>query len=588
MSALPHYLLCVVKNQFGPLVQQVVSALLTHGPLTLPSLIHYSSLTPSLARKSLLICLQNNIVVADYESRHIPSSTSSSSPPPSTLSTPRASADSPTGNGAQADTANDVRVLYRVHEASLRCRSRYPSYVQRVKMRLGEDAALLIQCLCLKGILTTQQLIDHALSIQQQQSPTTTTSPPAPASSSSPSSSAPGPSPQRNQLEEALLLLSSCRYIRRAIMAKASEGTDASGEGADEEKEFLSEAELKKRRREGEKKERAKRSPDESKEEKKTKGRGRKKKDAGDEEKEQREAELALQLQRDEEEEERRRQRQVDSGIPDHWVLNDSTFTVETQRDALLSYVRERVSPTSAFVLTALLRNHPYETARPPVYEEAQVMDAVAKYGRTVASPPKVTSASLHTLLVELTMGASHLLQSHGPTSFSFDFPSFLSHLQMLQTQSILSSHFSLLASRIYRVLLVHTRLEESQLAELCTASRQSVRESLHRLMKEEWVCLYEVPRTVDRAPSKTFFLWGVDRGKVKERVRELMYVSAVKAMEREGKEKDEVADVMGKVDMQQRIGELDRAKVERWKVGHERLQMAQKKIQDMLAIWEE
>ena len=222
------------------------------------------------------------------------------------------------------------------------------------------------------------------------------------------------------------------------------------------------------------------------------------------------------------------------------------------------------------------------------MYEEGQVMEAVTALAKEASAPPRVTAAVLHSVLMEMTGDASHLLQLRGTTSFSIDFPAFLSHLQLLQTQSILTAHFSLLAARIYRVLLVHSRLEESQLAELCTASRQSVRETLHELMKNEWVCLYEVPRTVDRAPSKTFFLWGVDRAKVKERVRELMYVSAVKAMEREAKEKVEVADVMGKVDMQQRIGEKDKQRVERWRIGHERLEMAQKSIQDLLAVWQD
>ena len=576
MSAYHHYLCFVVKNDFGPLVQQLVSTLLTHGPLTLPALIHYSTLTPSQARKALIICIQHNIAVADYERRPSPLSSTSSPPPPPP--------------DAAVDPLN-VRVLYRVHEASLRCRPRLPSYVQKARERLGEDAALIVQSLCSKGILTTPQLLDLALTLYQQQRQ------PADLAPSSSSSSEAPPAGKRDELEAALHRLSALRFVKRAIMAKAS-GEKEGGGGEDEEKEFLSGAEMRKRKREEEKKEkeRAKASTraDDSKEEKKTRQRGRKKRDADEDEQLQREAELLRQQQRrrDEEEEaeaERRRRSQADpNGVPDHWVLNDSTFTAEAQRGAMLSYVRERISLTSAFVLTALLRIFPYESFRPPLFEEQRVMDAVGEYAQEAPNPPKLTLSSLRPLLQELANDPAHPLQALGATSYSVDLPSFLSHLQLLQTQSILTCRFSLLASRIYRVLLLHARLEESQLAELCTASRQSVRETLHELMKEEWVVLYEVPRTVDRAPSKTFFLWGVDRRRVKERVRELMYTSAVKVMEREDREREEVSDVMGKLNMQQRIGEQERAQVERWNIAQERLEMAQKKLQEALAVWQE
>ena len=584
MSAYQHYLVFVVRHEFGPLVQQLASTLLTHGPLTLPAVIHHSTLTPSQARKALLILIQHNIVVADYEHRPSPppssSSSSSSFPPPL----------APPPTEAAVDPLS-VRVLYRVHDTSLRCRPRFPSYVQTARERLGEDAGLLVQALCTKGILTTPQLLDHALALHQQGQAEG-----GAGSSSAPAAGVAGAG-KHDELEAALHRLVSLRFVKRALMAKAS-GEHKGGDDDDEEKEYFSTAEMKKRKREEEKKEkeRAKASTarmDDGREEKKTKPRGRKKKEADNDERLQREADLLRQQQRqreeEEEETERRRRQQADpNGIPDHWMLNDSTFTAETQREAMLSYVRERISPTSAFVLAALMRMLPYESIRPPVLEEGRIMEAVGEHAAAAASPPKVTPSSLRPLLQELTTDPAHPLQAQGATSYSVDFPSFLSHLQLLQTQSILSSRFSLLASRIYRVLLLHSRLEESQLAELCTASRQSVRETLHELMKEEWVLLYEVPRTVDRAPSKTFFLWGVDRRKVKERVRELMYTSAVKVMEREAKEREEVADVMSRLNMQQRIGDKERRQVERWNIAQERLEMAQKHIQHTLAVWHE
>lgn len=64
---------------------------------------------------------------------------------------------------------------------------------------------------------------------------------------------------------------------------------------------------------------------------------------------------------------------------------------------------------------------------------------------------------------------------------------------------------------------MVHKRLEETQVAEFATAPRKTVRELLYILLKSHLVSLQEVPRTADRLPTRTFFLWGVPTQKVVE-----------------------------------------------------------------------
>ena len=144
MSAFHHYLCTVVKHQFGPLVQQLVSTLLTHGPLTLAAAVHYSALTPSQTRKALIIGIQHNVIVADYENKQS-SAAAAQQQPASSASSPSAAAERKDGNaiggGSNAAAEAEVRVLYRVHEAALKCRPRFPSYITMTRDRHGDVSA---------------------------------------------------------------------------------------------------------------------------------------------------------------------------------------------------------------------------------------------------------------------------------------------------------------------------------------------------------------------------------------------------------------------------------------------------------------
>jgi len=558
MSESHHFLSYVAKQHFGPLVQQLVSTLLTHGPLTLAAISHCSNLPPSQTRKSLVIAIQHNIVVANYERK-------ATQPPPRATSLA-----SPAQPAATVVDLTSLRVLYRVNTAALRCRPRYPAYVSRVRSSMGDDEALIVQVLCMHGILSTQQLMDHAATQLHSASPLT-----PPSASPTP----PLPAERRQQLDAALERLANGRWVKRAIMAHTNGKATADDEekkfnkddGAEAEYNTATTADAKKRKRG------AAADKEEKKEEVK-KGRGRpakKKKGAAEEE---------------ERKEEESREQRVDEAdrdgavvLSDHWVLNDAMFTLDTQREAMQRYAHDRVGSTAAFVLSIVLSLSPYESVRPVAVDEAAVLAAC----QALPDAPKLTAATVHSYMVELTLDASHLLSQRTLTSYSLNLPSFLAHMRTLQIQSILTARYSLLSARLYRLLLIHKRLEETQLAELATASRQDVRSLLHRLVREEWVVVSEVARTVDRAPSKSFFVWAVDEAKVRERVVDLLYVSCVKLGERLAVERAAVGGVMERVEMEQHIDEVEREKVERWRVAQERLQLALKEVNEHLALWE-
>lgn len=76
--------------------------------------------------------------------------------------------------------------------------------------------------------------------------------------------------------------------------------------------------------------------------------------------------------------------------------------------------------------------------------------------------------------------------------------------------QDIVSSRFGLPYVRIMNMLLEKGKLEEKQISRFSMMPVKDVREKLTTLCTFGILNLQEVPKTTDRAPSRTFYLWEV------------------------------------------------------------------------------
>ena len=61
---------------------------------------------------------------------------------------------------------------------------------------------------------------------------------------------------------------------------------------------------------------------------------------------------------------------------------------------------------------------------------------------------------------------------------------------------------------RVLRLLLETGKMDEKQIAKVAMMSAKDVRPLLSAMSAESLVSLQEVPRTSDRNPTKTFYLW--------------------------------------------------------------------------------
>eukprot|EP01006_Ploeotia_vitrea_P056963 TRINITY_DN68140_c6_g1_i1.p1 TRINITY_DN68140_c6_g1~~TRINITY_DN68140_c6_g1_i1.p1 ORF type:complete len:483 (-),score=59.53 TRINITY_DN68140_c6_g1_i1:85-1338(-) len=83
--------------------------------------------------------------------------------------------------------------------------------------------------------------------------------------------------------------------------------------------------------------------------------------------------------------------------------------------------------------------------------------------------------------------------------------------IKSAEAANVTHMQYGVLGARILRILLSKKMLEEKQITSLAMASKKDVHVLLYKMMTGGVVQLQEVPRSTERNPKATFYLWYVD-----------------------------------------------------------------------------
>jgi DNA-directed RNA polymerase III subunit RPC3 len=225
---------------------------------------------------------------------------------------------------------------------------------------------------------------------------------------------------------------------------------------------------------------------------------------------------------------------------------------------------------------------------RPAVYDVDQIVSLCAAAAQAEATPnPVPTAEAVEECLHQLLGDPSFFLErkSH-PRGYLINLRALFAALRLAHVQSLCRARYGPLASRIFRCLLVHKRLEETQLSEYATAPRKDVRRLLYTMLDAHLVSVQEVPRTADRLPQKTFYLWGVDVARVQSHYLDSLYFSWCNLRTRGELETDHAKPVLDKVDTSKVITPQERDRVEKWKKGADRIELGLHQINQLIMLF--
>ncbi|KAK9867086.1 hypothetical protein WJX84_012227 [Apatococcus fuscideae] len=93
-------------------------------------------------------------------------------------------------------------------------------------------------------------------------------------------------------------------------------------------------------------------------------------------------------------------------------------------------------------------------------------------------------------------------------------------NLARLKTiESIVGARFGLLGLRIWRALFLSGQLEQKTIQDMAIGDQKDTRQLLYGMLKGGFMAVTEIPKSADRAASRTFYTWRVRRDIVSERI---------------------------------------------------------------------
>jgi len=291
----------------------------------------------------------------------------------------------------------------------------------------------------------------------------------------------------------------------------------------------------------------------------------------------------------------------TDSSVDSHsdtailWMVNHGQFLWEFQKRSLIEFVSQHVSPAAGFMVASMVHQYPSESAlqggeRPPVFDIPAITQLCARAAEAqrIANPVR-SEAEVDELIHELLAHEAHFFERKvHPKGYLINFPSLFDHLKLSHIQSLCQTRWGNLAARLFRCLLTHRRLEETQVSEYVVAPRKDVRKTLYNMYAGHVLSLQEVPRSADRMPARTFFLWGVDKKKAMDTFLETLYFSWVNLRLRLESETDSAKPVLDKVDTSKIITEAEKSTIEKWKKAADRIEATIHKINQIIMLFQD
>ncbi|TKY85531.1 hypothetical protein EX895_005693 [Sporisorium graminicola] len=115
--------------------------------------------------------------------------------------------------------------------------------------------------------------------------------------------------------------------------------------------------------------------------------------------------------------------------------------------------------------------------------------------------------------------------------------------------RNVIEEKFGTAAIRIMNILREKGKLEEKHISKLALISISETRDLCSRLFHASLLGLQEVPKTKDRDPAKTFFLWFVDEAKCRAWLLDHLYQSLARLGQRRNKEMRKQIALLRKVE---------------------------------------
>lgn len=197
------------------------------------------------------------------------------------------------------------------------------------------------------------------------------------------------------------------------------------------------------------------------------------------------------------------------------WRLNVVFFYILLRNTKMASLVRFRINRDAGEVMKRLLElgeRHMRHCKFDDLSHAVSLPSLSSKLDEAVISSP-ITSSWLANMLSLMEMHEVPFVSKsdeRGGGQYNANLLKVTEFMRQVVIESYIREKFGVVGCRIWRLLLIKGMLGEKEVAKLAMISNKTAREQLYLLVQSGLAFLQDVPKTLDHAPSRTFYLYYV------------------------------------------------------------------------------
>jgi len=228
-----------------------------------------------------------------------------------------------------------------------------------------------------------------------------------------------------------------------------------------------------------------------------------------------------------------------DEGV--YWHINFDRFDQMFLDQMIIDATAERLDQSASKIVATILKMTEMErTMVTGVTRSISVFDIMKKLPNIPRLEQQEVSQYLSLLSDEKTGGFVSKTDDAGGGMFSVDIKKSIGLICEFACATVVQERFGSKACRVFRLLIQKKLLEQKQIGELAMIPFKEVKELLYKLFEERFIKIQEVSKTSDYAPSRTFYLFGVDMPQVSRLLLSKCYQAIGNLMARRKHEMEE------------------------------------------------
>jgi len=218
--------------------------------------------------------------------------------------------------------------------------------------------------------------------------------------------------------------------------------------------------------------------------------------------------------------------------IPVLWRVNPEEFNRRFRHQTCVSLVTAKLGADAGTVLAAMLaHSRKFEASLQAEAGTAMTVSEVEASLAAGAAEGQLQrlsgETSVQQIMDDLVADSLMALQTYGVgpggAQYTVNLLGLLEKARLNQMQAVIRDMFGVQGLRIFMLLMTKGYLEQKQIADYAMQPTKDTREILYKMLRSGLVVLQDIPRTADRAPSRTLYVWGADlQGAFKNLGREL------------------------------------------------------------------